>query len=86
MIINRILKVSAIVTLMAVICSILAPVAANAQSQGSVISPENKTAVGEQLHQLIEQNKDSTPSVAITIFDDKQDIMFCHLWKIRYRK
>lgn len=49
-------------------------IAVCASNDEGIISPQSKSNIETEIRNLINENKESTPSVAITVFDDKQDI------------
>lgn len=62
--------------ILAIVCMAMVsiPVGAEEQSQPVSVSYKNKDKVKSAILDFIEENKASTPSVSITVFDDKQDI------------
>ena len=59
--------------LTAVMLLSIAPLYARAGEQ-LIVSYDNRAAVEQAITDLIEEHKDTTPSVSILVFDDKQDI------------
>lgn len=62
--------------LLTIVCLSAVCITANAESphESLTVSYENKETVKKALLDFVEENKESTPSVSITVFDDKQDI------------
>ena len=62
--------------ILAIVCiaAVIVPVSAEETSQPVSVSYKNKDKVEAAILDFIEENKKSTPSVSITVFDDKQDI------------
>ena len=62
--------------ILAIVCMtmVIIPVSAEEQSQPVSVSYKNKDKVKSAILDFIEENKAKTPSVSITVFDDKQDI------------
>lgn len=58
----------------AILCGLLNPMTASAECSSVSISADNRTDIENGINALIEKNKAFTPSVSITVFDDKQDI------------
>ena len=66
----------ALCILLAVICitAVVVPVSAEETKQPVTVSYKNKDNVESAILDFIEENKEKTPSVSVTVFDDKQDI------------
>ncbi len=62
--------------ILAIVCmvAVIVPVSAEGQKQSVLVSYKNKDKVKSAILDFVEENKANTPSVSITVFDDKQDI------------
>lgn len=64
----------AIFLIFLIICSLFEPLTVNAESLNADISAENRLEIENDINELIKTAKSVTPSVSITVFDDRQDI------------
>lgn len=56
------------------LCGLFEPLTVNAESSNTDISADNRYDIENEINELIETAKAVTPSVSITVFDDKQNI------------
>lgn len=71
---KRFKKISIITLVMILVCGMFLGMTASAADKINTNESGNNSSIETQINDLIEKNKDTTPSVAVTVFDDKQDI------------
>lgn len=64
----------AIFLIFIILCSLFEPLTVNAESLNTDVSADNRADIENEINELIGASEAVTPSVSITVFDDKQDI------------
>lgn len=64
----------AIFLMFIILCSLFEPLMINAESLNADISADNRFNIENEINEFIEKAEAVTPSVSITVFDDKQNI------------
>lgn len=63
-----------IFVIIALLCGLFEPLTVNAESTAAVISIADSSDIENKLNKLIKEYESVTPSISITVFDNKQDI------------
>lgn len=67
-------RVFSIFLMIVFVCGCIEPLKTSAESMPVPISYENRAEIEKEIIELIEQNKNTTPSVSVTVFDNERDI------------